>query len=215
MATARTRKAETNSAAPHFWKHTSHPQNRPALRCYISFEWRLSTQLTAAAANGGTELASREELVARIISNRGKILRYAWIAQLVGALVFLGLGYLIGHEHFHLIREGVRAPGTIIGYKQKNFRSSSGSSSTGYMPIVEFHTNDRFVQFQDWLGGKISGSTNIPVMVLYDPANPTAAIIDRPVWNWIPWAPIFALGLFLLLVSINGFFRSQRPAETS
>src|SRR5712692_11010687 len=102
MATARTRKAETNSAAPHFWKHTSHPQNRPALRCYISFEWRLSTQLTAAAANGGTELASREELVARIISNRGKILRYAWIAKLEGELVNMGKGYIIKKKQNHI-----------------------------------------------------------------------------------------------------------------
>jgi hypothetical protein len=75
------------------------------------------------------------------------------------------------------------------------------------MPVVEFHTNDRFVQFQDWLGTNVAGNKNVPVMVLYDPANPTEAMIDRPVWNWIPWAPIAVLGLFLLLVSIKGAFR--------
>jgi hypothetical protein len=41
------------------------------------------------------------------------------------------------------------------------------------------------------------------VIVLYDPANPSLAMIDRPVWNWLPWAPIFALGLFLVLVAIK------------
>jgi len=30
------------------------------------------------------------------------------------------------------------------------------------MPIVEFHTNERFVQFQDWLGTSIEGSKNVP-----------------------------------------------------
>jgi len=153
-------------------------------------------------------MASSERLVARVLSNREEIIRYVWILQLLAGLVFLGLGYFMGHQHFYLIRRGVRAPGRIVGYKQKSFRRSSGSSSTAYMPLVEFHTNDRFVQFQDWLGGQISGSTNIPVTVLYDPANSTVAMIDRPVWNWIPWAPAFALGLFLSLVAIRGAYRS-------
>jgi hypothetical protein len=149
-------------------------------------------------------------------SNREKVFRYAWIPQLFAGLVFLGLGYFMGHAHFHLIREGVRAPGRIVSYKQKSFRSSSSTTSsttTSYMPIVEFHTNDRFIQFQDWLGTNIAGNANVPVIVLYDPANPSVAMIDRPAWNWLPWAPIVAVGLFLVLVATKGFFRSRRSAE--
>src|SRR3981189_672086 len=104
-------------------------------------------------------MASVQQLVPWRPATRERIRPYAWIPQLFGGLVFLGLGYFMGHSHFHLIRQGVRAPGRIVGYKQENFRSSSGSfSSTGYMPIVEFHTNERFVQFQDWLGTSIEGS---------------------------------------------------------
>jgi len=161
-------------------------------------------------------LASVEELVAWLTSNREKILRYAWIPQVFAGLVFLGLSYHMGHAHYHLIREGTRTQGRIIGYKQQYFRSSSGSISsttTGYMPVVEFHAGDRAVQFQDWLGTSIAGNTNAPVIVLYDPANPTVAMIDRPVWNWLPWAPIFAVGLFLVLVAVNGFFQSRRFVE--
>jgi hypothetical protein len=149
-------------------------------------------------------------------SNREKILRYAWIPQLFAGLVFLGLGYFMGHAHFQLIREGVRAPGRIVGYKQESFRTSSSTTSSttnGYMPLVEFHTNDRFIHFQDWLGTGIAGNKNVPVIVLYDPANPSVAMIDRRVWNWIPWAPTFAVGLLLFLSAINGFFRSQRSPE--
>lgn len=155
-------------------------------------------------------MASVEGFVAWLTINRGKILRYAWILQLFAGLVFLGSGYFMGHTHFHLIRDGARAPGRIVGYKQESFRSSSSTSSTStsYMPVVEFHTNDRFVQFEDWLGTHMAGNTNVAVIVLYDPANPTVAMIDRPVWNWIPWAPISALGLFLFLVAIKGAFRS-------
>jgi uncharacterized protein DUF3592 len=153
-------------------------------------------------------LPSAEELVTRLTSNREKILRYAFIPQVLAGLFLLGLAYYMGHVHFHLIRLGVRAPGTIVGYKQENFLRSSGSSSTEYMPIVEFHTNDRFIQFQDWLGASVRGNTNASVIVLYDPVNPAVAMIDRPVWNWIPWGPTFAVGLFLVLVALRGAFRS-------
>jgi hypothetical protein len=164
---------------------------------------------------GDQAVASVQQLVGWMTANREKIFRYAWIPQLFAALVFLGLGYFMGHAHFHLIRKGMRAPGRIVSYKQESFRTSSGTSSTttnGYMPIVEFHTNDRFVQFQDWLGTHIAGSTNVAVTVLYDPANPTVAMIDRPVWNWIPWAPIFGVGLLLFVSAINGLFKSRRTA---
>jgi hypothetical protein len=163
---------------------------------------------------GGQAAASVQQLVAWMTANREKIMRYAWVPQLFGGLVFLGLGYFMGHAHFHLIRQGVRAPGRIVGYKQESFRNSSSSTSsasTGYMPLVEFHTNDRFVQFEDWLGTSIAGNKNVPVIVLYDPANPSLAMIDRSVWNWIPWAPTFAVGLLLALSAINRFFKSQRP----
>jgi hypothetical protein len=166
---------------------------------------------------GGQAAASVQQLVGWMTSNREKVFRYAWILQLLAALIFLGLGYFMGHAHFHLIREGVRAPGRIVGYKQESFRTASGTSSTttnAYMPIVEFHTNDRFLQFQDWLGTKVAGNKGVPVTVLYDPLNPTIAMIDRPVWNWIPWGPTFAVGFLLTLSAINRFFRSLRPRET-
>jgi Protein of unknown function (DUF3592) len=162
-------------------------------------------------------MASVQQLVAWMTANREKIMRYAWIPQLFGGLVFLGLGYFMGHAHFHLIRQGVRAPGRIVDYKQESFRNSSSSTSstsTGYMPVVEFHTSDRFVQFQDWLGSNVAGNKGVPVIVLYDPANPSVAMIDRPVWNWIPWAPTFGVGFLLVLSAINGFFKSQRPIAT-
>jgi hypothetical protein len=153
-------------------------------------------------------LASVEQLGAWLTVNREKILQYAWLPQSFLGLILLGLGYFMGHTHFHLIREGMRAPGRIIGFKQERFGRSSGSSSTGFMPIVEFHTDERFVQFQDWLGSNSTGGLYNPVIVLYDPANPAEAMIDRPVWNWVPWAPIFAVGLFLVLVAIKGALRT-------
>ncbi len=160
-------------------------------------------------------MAFREDLVSRLTSNPGKILRYMWIPQVFTGLFLIGLAYFMGAAHFHLIREGVRAPGRIVAYKQENFGGSSGPSSTAFMPIVEFQVNDRSIQFKDWMGSNSTGAIYNPVTVLYDPANPTVAMIDRPVWNWIPWAPTFVVGLFLVLVGLKGFFQSRRSAEIS
>jgi len=185
----------------------SHLRNRCiAPPCYIRLAAGILDFLRP--PHRGEKLPSAEELVRRLTSNREKILRYAFIPQVLAGLLLLGLAYYMGHVHFHLIRQGVRAPGTIVDYKQENFRRSSGRSSTGYMPVVEFHTNDGFIQFQDWLGASVRGNTNAPVTVLYDPVHPSVAMIDRPVWNWIPWGPIFGVGLFLVLVAVRGALRS-------
>jgi hypothetical protein len=167
------------------------------------------------AFHWGHNLSFPEELVNRLLSNREKILRYMWIPQALTGLFFIGLSHFLGFAHFHLIREGLRAPGRIVAYQEEIFRRSSGSSSTSFRPVVEFGANDRVIQFRDWLGSNSTGALYSPVVVLYDPANPSDAMIDRPVWNWIPWAPTFAVGLFLVLVSIKGYFQSRRSAEIS
>jgi hypothetical protein len=47
------------------------------------------------------------------------------------------------------------------------------------------------------------------VTVLYDRAGPTDAMIDRPIWNWMPWASIGAVGLFLALLAVRGWLASS------
>ncbi|HXH67253.1 MAG TPA: DUF3592 domain-containing protein [Candidatus Limnocylindrales bacterium] len=134
-------------------------------------------------------------------------LRYTRIAEVVVGMFLLGFGYFIGKDHLHLIRGGVRAEGTIIGYKQQYFRGSDGRLSNGteaFMPIVKFRTEDREVEFKDWMGTN-AAVLNVRVKVLYDPEKPGMAMIDRPVWNWIPWAPTLGMGLFLILVGVRGW----------
>ena len=64
-------------------------------------------------------------------NNKEKILRYTRIAEVVTGVFLLGLGYFIGKDHLHLIRDGTRAQGTIIGYKQEYFRGSDGRLGSG------------------------------------------------------------------------------------
>jgi uncharacterized protein DUF3592 len=168
-------------------------------------------------------LTSTEQVVSGVnqlsgwmISNKTTIRRYTRVAQAVTGLFLMLLGYYIGREHFHLIREGVRTQGIIVGYKQEYFPGSysrpSSSGTTAFMPLVKFQAGDRVVQFKDWMGTN-AAVLNVRVTVLYDRANPSLAMIDRPVWNWIPWAPTFVVGLFLVLVAVKACLRP--PQECS
>jgi hypothetical protein len=152
-----------------------------------------------------------EGLVARALNNQARILRYMYIPQALAGAVLLIVGSNTGHTHFHLIRQGVRAPGTIVGFKQKNLgnTNSRSPSTLTFMPIVEFQAGEQAVRFEDWRGSSSAGTLRNRVTVLYDPANPPDAMIDRPIWNWLPWAPIGALGLFLILVAIKGWLASS------
>jgi hypothetical protein len=163
-------------------------------------------------------MSSVQQVVAWMLNNKAQVLRFMRVLQLVSGLFLLGLGYFIGHEHFHLIRAGVRTQGVILGYKEQVFQSYNQGrsySSTAFMPIVEFHAGERIIRFKDWKGTQSASGRGTPVTVLYDPADPVSAMIDRPVMNWIPWAPIFAVGLFLVLIAANGFLRSRSEAAPS
>lgn len=151
-----------------------------------------------------------QDLVQWMLDNRAKILRYTYRVQVFVGLFLMLFGYYTGRVHFDLIRQGVRTAGKIVDYREKRFGPTYESpSTTAFMPIVEFTANDRVIQFQDWMGSSLAGELNDTVTVLYDPADPSAAMIDRPVWNWLPWAPVFALGFFLTLVGIKNVKKGQ------
>jgi Protein of unknown function (DUF3592) len=154
-----------------------------------------------------------ESVVNSILRNRSTFLRYAFILTLFGGLLLCGLGYFIGRTHLRLVLKGARAQGTIVDYRAETFTTrrfrETISTSTGYMPVVEYTPfGDKKVRFQDWLGSSVEGNRNQVVQVLYDPVNPSVAIIDRPVWNWIPWVPIIAVGLLLIMSGIRSGLRS-------
>jgi hypothetical protein len=150
-----------------------------------------------------------DELIAWLKNNPQKLKRYGALLQALLGFFLLWFGYFSGRAHFHLIRDGVRTQGTIVGHTSEYFRNSGrNSSSTAYMPIVEFRAGDRVIHFKNWLGSPSTGNLHASVVVLYDPVDPTTAMIDRSIMNWIPWAPCFVLGAFLVLVAIKGSLSS-------
>jgi len=171
------------------------------------FRWRHRLLTSEQALSGISQLATW------MGNNKARVLRYTRVAEVLVGLFFVCFGYFIGKDHYRLIRQGVRTPGTIVGYKQESFPDRGNTRwDTAFMPIVKFQTRGRDVEFKDWMGTNAAVGWKTPVTVLYDPDNPSVAMIDRPVWNWIPWAPTFALGLFLILVGIKGLFVSPEAA---
>jgi Protein of unknown function (DUF3592) len=143
-----------------------------------------------------------------ILNRRRKILRYNWVPSAIFGVLLLGAGYLFGKGPLHLILEGQRTTGTIVDYREGRDVDSEGK--TGFWPIVEFQVNNRPVRFKHWLGGNAPGRTGEPVNVLYEAANPSNAMIDRPLLKWMPWSPLAALGLLLTLSALKGWRATRR-----
>lgn len=142
---------------------------------------------------------------------------YGRILQAASGLFLLVFGSYLGREHFHLITSGARASGTIVSHVQEQMPNGQDvRPDYAAFPVVRFYASDRIFQFRDWLGARSQPSSvgfssqipNPPITVLYDPANPSSAMIDRPFMNWIPWAPIMLVGLLLLFSSLATWLRS-------
>ena len=157
-------------------------------------------------------MASSDELTAWVNRFGRTFLRYVRLLQLLAWLFLMVFGYYIGRVHFDLIVEGSRTQGRIVDYKEERIgnRIGTGTNRMVFMPVVEFRAGDHAVRFKDWKGSSVAAGLRTSVPVIYRSAEPSVAMIDRPVWNWIPWAPAFLLGFFLSLVAIKGRL-TKRP----
>jgi hypothetical protein len=151
-----------------------------------------------------------QEHVAWVLANRERIARYIFIPQLLAAAIFLSFAYGTGKVHARLLFRSARTQGTIVDFRPAliSHRSSSGNSSysTIYEPLVEFRVNDRAFRVQEWKGSESRVGLGSSVAVIYDPADPSVAMLDRGPSNWLPWAPCFAVGLVVGLASLKGLF---------
>jgi len=128
-----------------------------------------------------------------------------FLPQLLAAMLFLGFAYKTGKDHCRVLLAGGRTQGTVVAFKPVLIRSSNSSFyRTAYMPIVQFRAADHVVQFQEWKSSRSDASLHSQVSVLYDPSNPSIAMMDRGAFNWFPWAPCAAIGLLLTLAALKG-----------
>jgi len=141
-----------------------------------------------------------------LIENREKIFRYFFIPQFIAAIPFLWFGYATGKVHTHLLFKGAATTGTVVAVVPVKFssRSSSLDSSTSYEAVVSFTSGNDEFRFQEWKATPIAPSIGTRVPVIYDPADPDVAMVDRGLRNYLPWAPFAAIGALLFLVALKG-----------
>ncbi len=164
-----------------------------------------------------------QDQVAWMLANRKKIFRYAFLPQLLVAVVLSGFAYSTGKTDMHLLLKGARTQGKIIGFQKRVFYANRNRISSGtpgrnvYLPVVEFEAAGVLARFEEHKLVPTGEGVGWSVPVLYDPTNPSVAMIDRSYWNWLPWGPALAIAVLLLLASVKGLFLflfQQNPEPT-
>ncbi len=146
------------------------------------------------------------KLIKSILANPQQFYRVLKSVQLILGIGLILFSFYIGRKNVFLIWAGEPAQGTIVGFEQVTWTGNSKNISTTrvrFLPIVQFQINDRVVKFKDVVGSISQNDLNASTTILYDSTDPESAIIKRPIMNWIPWGPMLALGLFLVLISLR------------
>ena len=138
-----------------------------------------------------------------LAANRERIFRYAFILQFIAALPFLLFAYSTGKVHTRLLLRGTATTGTVVASVPVQFASGS-SRRTSYEAVVIFMLGEDQFRFQEWKATKVAPSLGARVPVIYDPADPDIAMVDRGYLNYLPWAPCAVIGSFLALVAFKG-----------
>jgi hypothetical protein len=150
-------------------------------------------------------MASTLPQITWLNENREKIVRYAFILQFVAALPFLLFAYSTGKVHARLLLKSATTTGTIVASVPVQFSSGSqGTRRRSYEAVVVFVMGDEQFRFQEWKATSYQPNVGTHVPVLFDPADPDTAMVDRGDWNFLPWAPCAAIGLLLFLVALKG-----------
>jgi hypothetical protein len=130
------------------------------------------------------------------------------------ALLFVSLAPLKGYERFELIRHGVRTQGRVVRLEEKQLttRSRIGRrehSITTNFPVIQFDFRSKTIEFRDWLDTSENPAVGQVVNLLHDEADPSKAMVNRPYWNWLPWAPALGAAVLLLLTAARGWIRGR------
>lgn len=151
-------------------------------------------------------------LIGQFIANREKIFRYAFILQFIAAIPFLWFSYQTGKTHALLLLNGKATIGTVVAAVPVEFSSRSSSTShTAFEAVVSFSAAGQEFRFQEWKATSVAPAVGTRVPVIYNPADPDGAMVDRGYLNYLPWVPCAVIGLFLLIVATKAllalFFR--------
>jgi hypothetical protein len=121
------------------------------------------------------------------------------------AVALLVFGVWRGRELVLLQSMGSRAEGTVVRIESKHDSSGEGGGTT-YYSVVRFEAEDGGdVTFRDGIGASHPIDRRGEILgVMYDPAIPATAMIDRGMWNWAIPGGCMALGGIVAICSVRG-----------
>ncbi|MBM5571224.1 MULTISPECIES: DUF3592 domain-containing protein [Deefgea] len=129
-------------------------------------------------------------------------------------LLLLGFAQQTGLERLALLWDGQRAAGQIVRYIE--VEPVRFSESVWFKAMVVYEHNGQQIEFADWNSREYASGVPQEVVVLFDPQQPSQAMIRRGnVLDWMPWAPFAVLGVFLLIVGLLGLVRQSNTPKNS
>jgi hypothetical protein len=131
----------------------------------------------------------------------------------IGSLIFLGVGVFsliagyASYAHAHaLLRHAVPAAGVVAGYKTSVSSSDTGNDTSEYSPRVRFRASSgQEVEFLASSSNQQKYPVNAVVTVLYDPKNPSDAMLRTDAIGDSSLAGSMIPGGVLLAVGVVGF----------
>ena len=156
-----------------------------------------------------TRIVTLEEFKQQLNQDPRRIARQIrFVIGVTTGLVFLVFGIYISRPRVYVLERPAKTSGQITGYVRRtdfvwNASHTSQRTITSYHPTVAFQIGGQLIRFEDWRSVQRFPPVNSVIPVVYDPRDPSKAMIDRSFWNFIPWAPITMVGLLLFLNALR------------
>jgi len=155
-------------------------------------------------------MITAEEFTQQLKQNPGRVGRQIrFVLGVTVGLTFLVFGIYISGPRVYVLRGPARAVGRVTGYVREssyvwNSQRTAQYTVTAYHPTVQFQAGGgQLIGFEDWRSLQRLPPVNSAIAVIYDPRDPSKAMIDRSFWNFIPWVPITVVGLLIFLDALR------------
>jgi hypothetical protein len=188
----------------------------------INAAMRVERRVRLAETLEESEELDANDLVARIQDEKRELVRLKDRAALVAYPIRIVMGVAIlvvggswSYGQIKFLSRATATEGVVMRNEYSNRPRNLKLPISGYVAIIEFRTTSGAKQtLRDWFAlerPQFENGENVPV--LYDEANPSHAVPNRGMWNWLPPIALLMFGIFLtlqpLLKLVGGFARRR------
>ena len=116
-------------------------------------------------------------------------------------LAFFGIGAGLSYKQFNLQLNGEQAQGQVVGLSEQ-----CDDEGCAYAPVVSFQTRDGSTVYyrSNYHSSPPAYDVGEQVNVIYDPANPNTAQINKWTERWL--FPIIIVPVMIIVALIMNFF---------